>query len=196
MLLGFFFSFSYLCPLSHRSSLSCMHTHTHAHTDTVYPALSPLPLFVAVGRLVTGRHCSLAQCVPGTVCVCVCCLLLLCQSTSLKYQLGTQTHNQNKLAALSPLVGVYVCMCLCARSGECMHVFMAVCVRARDADWTPFLLSLIEARGDTNTDLPQMNAWDVRLSQLCITVRPSLLGLKTKTITKPYLQFKFSQMQT
>lgn len=139
---------------SHIALLSRACTHRHSLSCP----------FSSASLCSSGQACNWQTLQLGTVrpwncvCVCVCCLLLLCQSTSLKYQLGTQTHNQNKLAALSPLVGVYVCMCLCARSGECMHVFMAVCVRARDADWTPFLLSLIEARGDTNTDLPQMNA--------------------------------------
>lgn len=154
----FVFFFISLSTLTSLFSL----VHAHSHTCTHRHSLS-CP-FSSASLCSSGQACNWQTLQLGTVrpwncvCVCVCCLLLLCQSTSLKYQLGTQTHNQNKLAALNPLVGVYVCMCLCARSGECMHVFMAVCVRARDADWTPFLLSLIEARGDTNTDLPQMNA--------------------------------------
>lgn len=123
----FFFSFSScLCPLF--PSLYVSHT--------LSPALSPLPLplFVAAGKLVSGKHCSLAQCVPGTMCVCVPeyeCVSAVCQSTSLKHQLGTRTHNQNKLAALSmsPWVAARVqkCVCLCLCVCICMCVSTSVC---------------------------------------------------------------------
>lgn len=69
------------------------------------------------------------RCVSGTQrvseCESVFCLPLLCQSTSLKYQLGTQTHDQNKLATLSFSVQV-LCRSASSRVSAFVHVLMCV----------------------------------------------------------------------
>lgn len=72
---------------------------------------------------------------------------------------------------------------------------VSVCVRAcpsvHGGDRTQLSLSLDEASGQASGGLAEMNAEPLGRLQ-CVERRPSLLGLKTKTITNPYLQFKFS----
>lgn len=92
-------------------------------------------LFLA--NIAAWHSVSLAQrvCVPECECVSA-----VCQSTSLKHQLGTRTHNQNKLAALSmsPWAAARVqkcarlCLCVC----KCMCVSQRMCVRC----WSETLL--------------------------------------------------------
>lgn len=73
------------------------------------PSISVLPFHLCLCLSLWWCSGSSLASQPGTLCpwhsVCVSVCLLSaaqpCQSTSLKYQLGTQTHNQNKLASLS-----------------------------------------------------------------------------------------------
>ena len=142
--------------------------------------------FASFCALLAGKRCSLAQ--WGRVCVCV---RLLHSSAS--PPVSSTSWAPAPITKINwPLYQWDWSVC----EGMCLSVRAHVCTRMRPFVWggaqTPCLLSLNEPSGETNTVLPQMNAWDVRPSHLCITLKPSLQGLKTKTITKPYLQFKFS----
>lgn len=65
-----------------------------------------------------------------------------------------------------------------------MHMCLA-------GEWTLHLLRFDEESGEAKGAVAQMTA-DAGPSSMRVERRPSPQGLKTKTITNPYLQFKFS----